>query len=141
MKTKRSFLNFTDKVVYPVAKTDGSAAIASMMKKLKNEKKIIIGINSTNRAIIQKTIKLVIFASNGNPQMLTDHILYLCAQKKIPVITSSFSPLDLGKELNMKSIAAAGILNTTEESIIKLLLPYSEIIQPESIPLYNPPAE
>ena len=132
-----NFMNMNDKIDYPTPRSEGSAAIASMMKKLKNEKKLIVGINATNRAILQDKVKIVVIASNQNPPILTDHILFLCSQKKIPVITSAFSPKDLGKELNYRSIATAAILNSTEKDVIDLLIPYADKIPKSSFHLFD----
>ena len=136
-KATKNFLKLNDKVIYPTPNKEGSSAIVSMMKRLKSENKLFIGINSTNQAILKDKTQIVVFANKANPPILTDHILFLCSHKKIPVITSNFTSLELGKELGIKSVAVAGISKSTDKSIIDLLMPYTEIVDSSNIPLYD----
>ena len=137
MKANSNFVHLNDKVTYPTPNKEGSSAIVSMMKRLKSEKKLFIGINSTNQAILKDKTQIVVFASKTNPPTLTDHILFLCSHKKIPVITSNFSAVELGKELGIKSVGVAAISKSTDKSIIDLLMPYTEIVDSSNIPLYD----
>lgn len=137
MEKAKSFLHLEDKIVYPAARKEGAEAIASMLKKLRREKTLSVGINSTNRAIVQGKIKMVVLTNEANPPSLNDHILYMCAKKKIPVISMIFTANELGKELELHSAGTVGIKDTVSNEIYEILLPYSEVLPLENFHLYQ----
>ena len=137
MEKAKSFLHLEDKIIYPTAKKEGAEAIASMLKKLRKEKTLAVGINSTNRAIVQGKIKMVVLTNEANPTCLNDHILFMCAKKKIPVISMIFTANELGKELELHSAGTVGIKDTVSNEIYEVLLPYSEVLPLENFHLYQ----
>ena len=81
--SKRQILHLETRISIPKAQSEGSEAIKSMLKRLNDNKMLSIGINIVNRKIIQKKIKMLVFASDINPPELVEHLLMMAATMKI----------------------------------------------------------
>lgn len=136
MSQTQKILNLDQKITYPVANQEGTAAIASMVKTLIQQKQVEIGINSTNKALIENKAKMIVVTSCINPPSLIDHLLFLCSKKKIPIIVSSMDPKSFGKEVGMKMLTAVALKDTVDQNVINLLMPFTQMIPSSNFPSF-----
>lgn len=129
------FLGIENAVTIPKPRSDGKQAVEAVLRKMKD--KIVIGINAANRTIIQNNAGLIILASNINPPSLIEHILFMCANKKIPVVSTAISQKEMGKILGYKQAAVVAIPKKLGDEVINLLQPFSQTLNETDFKLYT----
>jgi len=103
----------------PKTSQENQSLILSLISSLQQRKLLTIGINSVNRVIIQKKAKIVIISNQINTEALFEHIILMCKQNSIPIVTISMSNRDMGKKIGLKSFSVAALLDTAPEDILK----------------------
>lgn len=127
---KRQILHLETRISIPKAQSEGVEAIKSMLKKLKDEKKLSIGINSVNRNMTQKKVKMLVVASDVNPLELIQHLLIMAEAMKIHIIFPQIKQKEMGENLGLRVASVVGINDGVSSDILDMLIPFATLLSP-----------
>ena len=131
---QKQILHLDPRVEMPKSKVDSTEAILSLLKTLKGEKKIVVGINSVSRAIIQKKIEYVVFSGEINPRELVQHILIMAGNSKIPVIPTDISSDEIGQALGLRRACVVGLIGGCPSDVADALTPFCSQVDISGLP-------
>lgn len=127
---KRQILHLETRISIPKAQSEGVEAIKSMLKKLKDEKKLSIGINSVNRSMTQKKVKMLVVASDINPLELIQHLLIMAEAMKVHIIFPQIKQKEMGESLGLRVASVVGINDDVSSDILDMLIPFATLLSP-----------
>ena len=89
-----------------------------------------IGINSVNRKMIQKKVKMIVVTSDVNPPELVQHLLIMAEAMKIPAAFPQITQKELGEGLQLRTASIVGINDDVSSDILDMLMPFTSLLNP-----------
>lgn len=127
---KKQILHLDTRITIPKAQSEGSEAIKSMLRRIKDEKKLSIGINTVNRKMTQKKVKMLVIASDVNPPELIQHLLIMAEVMKIHIIFPQITQKEMGENLGLRVASVVGINDDVSSDVLDMLIPFSTLLSP-----------
>lgn len=130
---KKQILHLETRISIPKAQSEGNEGIKSMLKRLKDEKKLSIGINTVNRKMIQKKVKMLVVTSDVNPLELIQHLLLMAEAMKIHIIFPQITQKEMGENLGLRTASVVAINDDVSSDILDMLIPFASLLSPSPL--------
>jgi ribosomal protein L7Ae-like RNA K-turn-binding protein len=133
---QKQILRLDRSLELPDCRVDSSDALLSLVRTLRAEKALAVGINSVARSLVQGRARLLLFASDVNPPSFIQHLLQMALNSKVPVVATGIGTRTLGGALGSRTVAALAVLATARDDLVDVLRPFAqELRQAPGLPL------
>ena len=131
---QKQILHLDPRVAMPATKVDSSEAILSLLKTLKGNNRVVIGVNSVARAMTQKRVTYIVFAGDINPPELVQHILIMAGTSKVPVISTGIASAEVGAALGLRRACVVGIVGDCGGDVAAAIEPFCSVVDTSGLP-------